>query len=864
MELIERAGFLSLLKSKFDAIESEGHCILVSGEAGIGKTSLVRAFCKEQKDECNIYLGTCDALFTPRPLAPLYDIVWQMGSDLPNNSENLADRAGLFARVLHELASQRRRTLIVFEDVHWADEATLDFIKFLARRITRIQCLFVLTYRDDEVNSFNQLRNVLGQLSPDSFTRMQLTPLSREAVEKMAEQKGYKGEDVYSISGGNPFYVNEILASYSLGVPENVKDSILSVYNRMTERSRQVWQVLSVLPTGLELKYLVQMDPSYAAAIEPCLEAKILLLKDGLVRFKHELYRRTIEVSLSPLLRVELNRRILELFQENFEQNHETERIIHHAKNANEYEVVIRYAPMAAKQAAALGAHTEASKLYYTAIEYYQGSDKNKLLEFYEPYAYECYLTGRVKEAIVYQGKALRIWKERNDIEKMGNCMRFLSRLWWFSGNRKQAENYAFQAIGVLEDQPSSTVKAMAFSNLSQLKMMAHQPEECMAWGEKAIAIAKELGDEETLAHALNNIGTMQMKTMSSRQQGIEMLRQSLEIALRNSFHEHAARAYTNLGSVNVVLKNYALAAEALETGIQYCEEKDLGSWMAYMLATRARMLLETGHWEEASRIAGNLLKNESQTSIVKIGALSVMARIKMRSGDANVLPLLIEAKDKAFDTMELQRIIPALAAFLEYEWLTGKVFIEKEAIDRTVEMIGQSGDLYEMNEFAFWLFKARKQCMAVRELFEGYQLQDPATAAKAVGIWGQLGCPYEQALALFEGTDEDKGKALTAVRKLGANAVYEKLKREMRTSGIRSIPRGIRKSTQSNPALLTERELGVLQLLKEGMQNKEIATRLFISAKTVDHHISAILFKLDVSSRLKAVQEAKHLGILK
>ncbi|MDO6435149.1 LuxR C-terminal-related transcriptional regulator [Flavitalea sp. BT771] len=864
MELIERAGFLSLLKSKFDAIESEGHCILVSGEAGIGKTSLIRAFCKEQKDECNIYLGTCDALFTPRPLAPLYDIVWQMGSDLPNNSENLADRAGLFARILHELASQRRRTLIVFEDVHWADEATLDFIKFLARRITRIQCLFVLTYRDDEVNSFNQLRNVLGQLPPDSFTRMQLVPLSREAVEKMAEEKGYKGEDVYSISGGNPFYVNEILASYSLGVPENVKDSILSVYNRMDERSKQVWQVLSVLPTGLELKYLVQMDPAYATAIEPCLEARILLLQDGLVRFKHELYRRTIEVSLSPLLRVDLNKRILELFRENFEQNHETERIIHHAKNANEYDVVIQYAPLAAKQAAALGAHTEASKLYYTAIEYYQGSDKDKLLEFYEPYAYECYLTSRVKEAIVYQGKALRIWKERNDIEKMGNCMRFLSRLWWFSGNRKQAENYAFQAIEVLEDQPSSTVKAMAFSNLSQLKMMAHQAEECMAWGEKAIAIAKELGDEETLAHALNNIGTMQMKTLSSRQQGIDMLRQSLEIALRNSFHEHAARAYTNLGSVNVVLKNYAMAGEALETGIQYCEEKDLGSWMAYMLATKARMLLETGHWQEASRIAGNLLKNESLTSIVKIGALSVMARIKMRSGDANVLPLLMEAKEKAFDTMELQRIIPALAAFLEYEWLTGKVFIEDEAIGRTVEMIGQSGNMYETNEFAFWLLKARKQCMEVPEPFEGYQLQDPAAAARAVGIWGQMGCPYEQALALFEGGEEDKGKALTAVRKLGANAVYEKLKREMRTSGIRSIPRGIRKTTQSNPALLTERELGVLQLLKEGMQNKEIATRLFISAKTVDHHISAILFKLDVSSRLKAVQEAKHLGILK
>jgi len=184
--------------------------------------------------------------------------------------------------------------------------------------------------------------------------------------------------------------------------------------------------------------------------------------------------------------------------------------------------------------------------------------------------------------------------------------------------------------------------------------------------------------------------------------------------------------------------------------------------------------------------------------------------------------------------------------------------------IDRTIGMIGQTGNIYENNQFAFWLLMARKQSLQLGELYEGYQLHDPATAPRAAAIWEKLGCPYEHALALFGGDEAGKVNALSAMRKLGADATYEKLKREMRTSGIRSIPRGIRKSTQSNPALLTERELGVLQLLKDGMQNKEIAAKLFISAKTVDHHISAILFKLDVSSRLKAVQEAKQLGILK
>jgi len=129
--------------------------------------------------------------------------------------------------------------------------------------------------------------------------------------------------------------------------------------------------------------------------------------------------------------------------------------------------------------------------------------------------------------------------------------------------------------------------------------------------------------------------------------------------------------------------------------------------------------------------------------------------------------------------------------------------------------------------------------------------------------LWEQLGCRYEKALALFEGTEDDKRKAITIVHGLGANAVYEKMKLEMRASGIKSVPRGIRKTTRCNPAFLTGRELDVLQLLKEGLQNKEVAAQLFISAKTVDHHISSILFKLDVNSRIKAVTEALRKEII-
>jgi ATP/maltotriose-dependent transcriptional regulator MalT len=865
MELIERTEFLNALSTKFENITNgEGHCVFVSGEAGIGKTSLVKAFCMEQKAECNIFQGACDALFTPRPLAPLYDIMWQVNSNMWSDSHSIEERSTLFTEFFRELSIQNKKIIIVFEDIHWADEATLDFIKFFARRITQLQCLFILTYRDNEIHSRHPLRTVLGQLPPDSFTQLQLTPLSREAVEKMAVEKGYCGENVYNISGGNPFYVNEILASYSMGVPDNIKNAILSTYNIAGEKTKQVWELLSVIPGNFEVKYLEKFDPLYAAAIENCIDTKILIINNGYINFKHELFRRTIESSLSPLKRISLNKKVLEIHQAVFEQNHEIERIIHHAKNANEYDTVVHYAPIVAKQAASLGAHIEASKLYMTAIEYYQGNDKDVLLGLYESYAYECYLTNQVEDAIIYTVRVLNMWKEKNDTEQKGNSLRFLSRLWWLAGNSANAEKFAWLAIDTLSELPSSTTKAMAYSNMSQLKMLFDQADECIEWGEKAIAIAKELNDEQTLSHALNNVASVYIYMPCSQQKGIDLLQQSLAIALKNSFHEHVARAYSNMGSNGLKMKNYPLAKKVLDEGIKYCEERGLESSRSIMLSVKALVELETGDWKKAYSIAERLLNAEQHLSTFTISLWNVMATIKMRSGEEDAVETLFDSTKEAFASTELQRIIPTMVSSLEYEWLTGKPFIKKEDFDRAAAMIRESIYTIEKNEFFFWAQKAGRNYLPLAEIYEGYDVSCIKKVQQAAMLWKKAGSPYTQAIILFEGSEADKKDAIKIVHDLGATAVYEKMKMEMRMSGIKSIPRGIRKSTQLNPALLTGREMDVLQLLKEGLQNKEIGNKLFISPKTVDHHISSILFKLDVNSRAKAVQEAGKLEIIK
>jgi DNA-binding CsgD family transcriptional regulator len=865
MELFERESFIASLENRFREISSgEGHCFFITGEAGIGKTSLVKEFLRQVEKVSVQYVGSCDLLFTPRPLAPLYDIASQIKEDLLEKISSIASRSELFLKFAQEIAQQSKPVIVVFEDVHWADEATLDFVKFFARRIDQVRCLFILTWRDDEVVGQHPLRNVLGHLVPGTYTRVQLTPLSIEAVQQMAARRGYNGEDVYSISGGNPFYVNEILANYSPGIPDNIKDSILAIYNDLSDETKDTWQFLSVIAEGLEYKRFTGINDYYVDTISNCMAKKILVIKNDKLLFKHELYRRAIEESLSPFKRIDLNKKVLSIFLNTFEENGEIERIVHYAKNASRNDLVVQYAPRAAKQAASVGAHIEASKLYLSAIEYYEGKDKDLLVQFYESYAYECYLTNQIQEAIFYQSRALTIRKEKDDPEMVGDCLRFLSRLWWFEGNRKQAERFAMQAIDVLDPRPTSRAKALAFTNLSFLKMQSDETDECVRWSEKAIALATELNDDEILAYALNSKGSTIMLNGQTMQEGMSFLQQSLSIALKNGYHEHVARAYTALGSNAVALKEYTLAKNNLNTGINYCEENDLDSLRFYMLSWKARMYLETGDWKEAWSISDSLVKSGNILSIIKVGALTTLSILKMRKGEPDILPLLTEAKEKAFDTMELHRILPVATAFLEYEWICGKRCIQDDEIGWTLGMIRQIHKDFSKSRFYYWLSKSREEYLPFGEKNKGNELGIAATSVKDAAVWKRTGCPYEEALALFSGNDEDKRRAISIVHELGADAVYEKLKQAMRSSGIKSIPRGVRKTTRENPSLLTDRELEVLTLLKEGMQNKEIAARLYISAKTVDHHISSILLKLDINSRTKAVAEAVRLGILK
>jgi len=251
MVLLERDFHLNALHTALSEAGNEGRVALVYGEAGIGKTSLVEQFAKEQNKSWRILRGACDSLFTPRPLGPLFDIAPQTQGNLSALLESESNRQAIFTACLNELKTQS--TILVIEDIHWADEATLDLLKYLGRRIRQARSLMILTYRDDEIGTDHPLRFLLGDLtSSHALHRIPVSSLSKDAVHELAKNKKVDSVELHRLTNGNPFFVTEVLAVES-GIPETVRDAVLARAARLSLSARAVLEAAAVIGSRVEL-----------------------------------------------------------------------------------------------------------------------------------------------------------------------------------------------------------------------------------------------------------------------------------------------------------------------------------------------------------------------------------------------------------------------------------------------------------------------------------------------------------------------------------------------------------------------------------------------------------------------------------
>jgi DNA-binding CsgD family transcriptional regulator len=852
MDLLERSTELAALEGALADVSrsSRGSLVLVAGEAGIGKTALLEAFCDGNR-KVPILRGACDALFTPRPLGPLLEIAAELGAD----GETSHDLMQAMARQLRT----RGPTVIVLEDLHWADEATLDVVRMLARRLESVPVLLAATYRDDSLDRQHPLRLLLGELpSGRRVIRLTLAPLSTEAVATLAGHTD--GAALHRQTGGNPFFVTEVLAAVGEPLPMTVRDAVIARSARLDEAARRVLDAVAVVPPRIELDLLRDLVDGYPNGLDECLGAGMLVSTDNAVAFRHEIARVAVEESLSPHDRLELHRRVLAALAS--AQSPDLARLVHHAEAAGDRGALLDYAPAAGERAAKLGAHREAAAHFERVLRFADDLDSDRRIEYLERRSYECYVTDQIEAAIEARQRALEEHRRRADPLGEGDAHRWLSRLAWFAGDRTSAEREAQRAIELLEPLEPGPELAMAYSNVAQLRMLEQANAEALEWGARALELAERLGDDEILAHALTNVGSAELQVGNA--EGAAKLERSLDLALSAGLHEHAARAFTNLATISVVRRDFEVAGRYLDAGIDFCRDRDLDSWWLYMTGWLARAKLERGEWEAAADAANTVVRHPRVAVPSRIAPLIVLGRLRARRGDPDVWSVLDEALELSRGTAEVQRLAPVAAARAEARWLAGEDDHVAEETEAALELALAHADEWSAGELCAWRRRAGSEdTVSLDALAEPFALELAGEAEQAAERWWSIGCPYEAALALASADDERAlRRGVTELQELGAPRATARVARILRERGIRGVSLGPRGSTRENPAGLTKRELDVLALLGEGRRNREIAAQLFLSEKTVDHHVSAILRKLGVDSRGQAVAEAARLGI--
>jgi DNA-binding CsgD family transcriptional regulator/tetratricopeptide (TPR) repeat protein len=872
MEFLERDEHLRRLSAALaKAAEGRGRIVAIAGAAGAGKTTLVERFAREQSTVARVYAGACENLSTPEPLLPLRDIARANGMAFDLSQGHLA----AFETVLELLTQGGKPALLILEDVHWADAATLDLIRFLVRRIAQVKALVLATYRDDELGTRSALLDVLGEAPAGSVERMALESLSLSAVSRLAKEAGRSGEKLYDLTGGNPFMVTEALAVEIDATPETVRDATLARAARLPPDGRAVLEAVSIFPRCADLEIVAALVESEVdKGLDACAERRMLSVDGNVLKFRHELARRAVEGSLSLSRRRSLHRKAVEALKS--ATGARASEIAHHAELAGDIATLLTFARRAGEAAARAGSPREAAAHFAAMLRYREALGPELTAATLEQHAEQSYLMGASDVAKQSMGEAAEMRRAMDDAIGLGRDLTKLTRYSWVCGQRTDAERYIAEAVAVLEMAGTGPELAWAYSHQSQLDMLASKPDSAIRLGERALALAEKLGAREIFIHALGNVSTARMERDGPA--AVAGMERSLALARAEGLHDHVERASCNLACGSYWWREYRKAFDYIETGVAYAVKHGLAHWEAYLRGWRAMALLDQGNWQASEMDSQTVSGWRGVPDLYRSPALFALARLRVRRGDPDVETPLDTGRKVIASLGELQRDGYPAVIDAERAWLARGVNEEPQGGHSNAPTHGD-GDIVErlrdvhmravernlhwlIEDTGLWLYLLGEP-VAAANLSPPFRAHCSGRWRDAADAWRGMGCPYEEALALGEGDEEAQREALTILDRLGAAPAAARLRRLMRMAGIRTIPRGPTAGTRANSAGLTRRQAQVLALVADGLSNPEIADRLCISAKTAEHHVSAIMGRLEVPTRRGAAAAARKLGLL-
>jgi DNA-binding CsgD family transcriptional regulator len=858
--LLDRADELERLERLLAQVEAErsGAAVLVSGEAGVGKTALLKGFADGSAGRARILRAGCEPLLAARPIGPFDDLAQALGGEL---RELVGDHGKPHAIAMALLAELREPApaLLILDDLHWADEGTLDVVRLMVRRLAGEPLLIALSFRDDELGPWHPLRILVGELSVDApMTRIRLAPLSQAAIGTLAEPFGVDPAEVYRRTGGNPFFATELLAAGGEEMPDGVADAVLARVARLPAAARAVVEAAAVAGPAAELWLIDRLRGDAGERLDEGVAAGVLISGGDTVSFRHELAREAVLSAVGDQRKMALHRATLDALSSPPWGEPDLARLAHHAIATGDRPLILRYAPEAAAHASCLGAHREAGLLYEHAADVSDAVPLEERAALFEHLANERLLIVDFDSGQAAMRRAAACYGELGDELREGAALTALADFVWEAGSLPDALEIATRAAAQLERSGAGKELVEAHCMVARLLLAAEDVDGARDRVHRAQRLEANLGGTD--AGGLLAVTSGWIEFLDGDVAGLRTLEASVEAVHALGLHELAPAIHVVIVRTALRRRLQSIGERHVRLGLEQCEGRDVDLWRYYLISWQAKVELARCQWDKSTMLAEICMTKPCPFS--RIHALVALGTVRARRGDPDPWTPLDEALESALPRRELQWIGPVAAARAEAAWLEGRRDAMAAELEPALGFEMRPGDPYAA-ALAFWGRRAGMEVAAdPGPEPDPCMLEVAGDWAAAVERWRELGYPYEAAMARTASPDErDLRTTLDELHELGAQPAAAIVARMLRKRGVRSIPRGPRETTRSNPAGLTAREVDVVALLVEGLRNSEIAERLVVSQKTVDHHVSSILRKLDVGTRQEAAATAIGLG---
>jgi DNA-binding CsgD family transcriptional regulator len=860
--LLERKAVLAELdRCRRQAARGCGRLVLLRGEAGVGKTAVIAKFVAGLGQPARVLRGWCDALATPRPLGPLIDMLADLSDEQATQLRaaiDVGDSEAFYARLLG-LFGDANALVCVIEDVHWADGATLDLLRFLSRRVEALPVLLIVSYRDDEIGPTHPLAVLLGDVATcAAVSRIGLAPLSAAAVAQLASGSGVNAEALYRLTGGNPFFVTEVLAAGSDALrdgalPRSVSEAVTGRLARLSAPARETAQATAVCGPRASPALLEAVCPGAAAALAECLDVGVLVADADAVGFRHELARRAAAGQIPEHQRRVLHKRALTVLAEPPIDPNTLAVLAFHADQAGDTDAVIRYGPAAAERACALGANREAAALYALVLRHADTIADEQKVKWLEQHAFSSYLSGVADASVRSLHAAITLRHMLGDRLVEGDNLRWLSRMLFPLGRTTEALQAARASLRLLEDLGPTPQLAWSLLNMAEQTAFGYDPA-CADYAARAITLGAQLGEP---AMVIRGRCSAALATVLRTDTGWD----ELEVAWRDAIAmdgqaELAATVGAFICWIAALHHDLDRAQRKIAEAAPFCREQDLGGFASLVTGADALLALHRGAWDRAAACAEDVLTGPALSPLSRFLPLITLALIAARR--ARPVGSLLDEALVAAEPDDFFRSGAVWAARAEVAWLAGDDDTARSEAQAGLAAAPDHADPWLVAHLRRWLYLAGGDPPRpiIGEVVTPYHLEVRGDWQAAVDAWSRLGCPYDAAIASLGGDIGAVQAALDTFRRLGARTAARRAQQRINQLRGRN-PDLRRKGTSADPRGLTTRQRDVLELLAAGHSDAQIATALCISPKTANTHVCAIMAKLGVRNRTQAAAYA-------